>query len=98
MNNYIFGKQTIKELATANKISKRTIRRRLSEVHNHRIIPTKQQVIVLMDTTYWRRSLGLIVMQDAISKKILWYDYINRERVEDYQRGITWLEQQGFII
>jgi hypothetical protein len=57
-----------------------------------------REVIVLMDTTYWRRTFGLIVMKDAISKKILWYDYIKRERIEHYQRGITWLEQQGFII
>jgi transposase-like protein len=37
-------------------------------------------------------------MQDYITRKILWYDYVKYEKLEDYKRGIQWIENNGFTI
>lgn len=51
-----------------------------------------------MDTTYWGRNFGLMVIKDALRNKILWRKYVRRETIADYLEGIRWLESQGFRI
>ena len=36
-----------------------------------------KQVIIQMDTTYWGRNFGLMVIKDALRKKILWRKYVS---------------------
>ena len=51
--DYVFGKQTLKQLSAKHKISVRTVHRRLSSVGSTRVISLSKNVVVLMDTTYW---------------------------------------------
>lgn len=51
-----------------------------------------------MDTTYWGRGFGLMVMKDAFHNKIIWYKFVRNETISDYLEGIAWLRSNGFII
>lgn len=53
----------------------------------------------LMDTTYWGRNFGVVIMKDSLSGEVLWYKFIDRhERLEDYWEGITYLNSLGHTI
>lgn len=98
MHDYIFGKQTLKQLSLRYGISVSTVRRRLDSIRSTRIISSFKSVVVLMDTTYWGRNFGVVVFKDARSKRILWRKFVRYETVSDYMEGISWLLEYGFII
>jgi hypothetical protein len=96
---YLFGKQTLKQLSEKYKISSKTIQRKLHQYKSQRIISKDKTVIVLMDTTYWSWHFGVVVFKDAKTKKILWHKYIHKkETLFDYQEGVEWLNANGFIV
>lgn len=73
-DEYTRGKQTYIQLANKYGCSNRTIQRKLDlyQIKKPDVVPRK--VIVLMDTTYWGRSFGLMLFKDAYSKEnLLWY-------------------------
>lgn len=68
-------------------------------MRHKRIISKEKDVVILIDTTYWGRKFGLVIIKDAIRNKILWYKFINRhEKIDDYQEGILWLKEHDFKI
>ena len=95
---YIFGKQTISQLSEKYKVSDSTIRRNLSKQHSVRIISSRKQVVVLMDTVYCGRNFGVVVFKDWLSKRILWLKFVRYETLFDYIEGVEWLEDHGFKI
>jgi DNA-binding Lrp family transcriptional regulator len=98
-HDYVFGKQTIKQISEKYGISKSTVQRRFKAIHSEIIISKDKEIVVLMDTTYWGWDFGVVVMKDAKRKKILWRKYIDRkEKLSDYEEGIQWLEGKGFKI
>nr|WP_241910375.1 hypothetical protein [Tamlana carrageenivorans] len=97
-DEYTRGKQTYLQLSQKYGCSKRTIQRKLDlhQVKDVEITPKK--VIVLMDTTYWGRSFGLMLFKDAYSKEnLLWY-YVKSETNALYIKGINELKSKGFEI
>jgi len=98
-NDYIFGKQTLKQLSQAYKISVSTIQRKFSLIGSTRVVSASKNVIVLMDTTYWGHKFGVVVMKDSRTKKILWRKFVFRkETLSDYCEGIDWLLENNFKI
>lgn len=96
---YLSGKQTLLQLAEKHSVSVSTIQRRLRTVHSTRLISKDKDVVVLMDTTYWGRDFGVVMLYDCYRKKLLWRKFINRkEVVADYLEGIEWLEKYHFEI
>ena len=51
-----------------------------------------------LDTTYWGRKFGLMVIKDALRNKVLWHKYVYNETIGQYMEGISCLESQGFKI
>ena len=52
-----------------------------------------------MDATYWGRNFGVVIFMDASSHRVLHYRFLRgKERVSDYQAGISCLQDQGFTI
>ena len=96
---YLSGKQTLVQLAAKHSVSVSTIQRRLRTIHSTRIISKDKEVVVLMDTTYWGRDFGVVMLYDCYRKKLLWRKFIHRkEVVADYLEGIAWLEKYHFKI
>lgn len=80
-------------------ISSSTVRRRLSMKRSTRVISSSKSVIVLMDTTYWGRNFGVVVMKDSRTGKILWRKFIKKkETLSDYAEGVDWLVSKHFKI
>jgi hypothetical protein len=95
---YTKGKQTYAQLADKYGCSVRTVQRKLDlhQVKKTDVIPRK--VVVLMDTTYWGRSFGLMLFKDAYTKEnLLWY-YVRSETNLLYAKGVKELIASGFNI
>ena len=63
-----------------------------------RVISKYKDVVVNMDTTYWGRHFGLLVIKDTFRNKILWYKFVRHERIADYLEGLEWLRSRGFRV
>ena len=98
ITDYIEGKQTLRQLALRYDVSERTIRRDLTGMRFVHSISKYKDVTVQLDTTYWGRHLGLMVIKDALRNKILWHKYVRNETIAQYIEGISWLKSQGFKI
>lgn len=55
-------------------------------------------MIVLMDTTYWRRGFGVMLFKDSYTKENLLKYYVKTETNALYTQGINELKRQGFEI
>ncbi len=96
---YLFGKQTLKQLAVKYGVSSKTIQRKLHQYTSKRFISKDKSVVVLMDTTYWGWTFGVVAFKDIRTKKILWHKFIHKkETLLDYIEGVEWLNSHGFII
>lgn len=65
--------------------------------HVH-VISKYREVVINMDTTYWGRNFGLVIIKDTFRNKILWHKFVRNETVADYLEGIEWLRARGFKI
>jgi hypothetical protein len=98
ITDYIEGKQTLRQLALRYDVSERTIRRDLTGMRFVHSISKYKDVTMQLDTTYWGRHFGLMVIKDALRNKILWHKYVRNETIAQYIEGISWLKSQGFKI
>ena len=98
ITDYIEGKQTLNQLADKYGVSIKTIRRDLEGMRYVQKISKDKEVAIQMDTTYWGRNFGLMVIKDVLRKKILWRKYVTHETIADYLEGVWWLRAQGFKI
>lgn len=96
--DYVEGKQTLGQLAIKYGVSERTIRRDLKGMRYVQKISKYKQVTIQMDTTYWGRNFGLMVIKDALRGNILWRKYVTHETIADYIEGVRWLEKHRFKI
>ena len=60
------------QLANKYGVSEKTIRRDLEEIRYIRKAFRYKDVTIQMDTTYWGRGFGLMVIRDAVRGKVLW--------------------------
>ena len=89
---------TLSELSSKYHKSVSTIQRRLRQMRHVHVISKHKDVTVQMDTTYWGRNFGLMVIRDAVRGKILWHKYVRHETIADYVEGVGWLEKNGFTV
>lgn len=98
ITDYVEGKQTLEQLSIKYKVSIRTIQRDLQGMRFVQKISKHKDVTIQMDTTYWGRNFGLMVIKDALRNKILWHKYVRNESIRDYMEGVDWLKSRGFKI
>lgn len=100
LTSYIKDKKILSALAKDNKTSIRSIQRSLKSVEITKPIKLNlKEIILLIDATYWGTSFGLVVFKDAITKKFIWWHFINRkEKLGDYLLGFKWCLKQGYTI
>ena len=88
ITEYIEGKQTQAQLAIKYNVSERTIRRDLEGMHFVHKIAKYKEVTIQLDTAYWGRNFGLMVIKDVLRKKVLWHKYVRSETVAQYIEGV----------
>ena len=98
ITDYIEGKQTRDQLALKYGVSSKTIGRDLEGMRYVQKISKYKQVVIQMDTTYWGRNFGLMVIKDSVRKRVLWRKYVRHETIADYMEGVQWLKDHGFKI
>ena len=98
ITDYVEGKQTLAQLAVKYGVNEKTIRRDLEGMRYVHKIAKHKDVTVQMDTTYWGRNFGLMVIKDAYRNKILWRKYVRYETIAGYLEGVNWLKEHGFRI
>lgn len=98
ITDYVEGKQTIEQLSVKYGVSSRTIQRDLKGMRYVQKISKNKDVTIQLDTTYWGRNFGLMVIKDALRNKLLWRKYVRYETIKDYLEGVEWLKSQGFKI
>ena len=98
ITDYVEGKQTLMQLSVKYNVSERTIRRDLEGMRFVHSIAKYKEVTIQLDTTYWGRNFGLMVIKDVLRNKVLWHKYVRNETIAQYVEGVSWLKSKGFKI
>ncbi|MBK7098597.1 MAG: hypothetical protein IPH58_09870 [Sphingobacteriales bacterium] len=94
----LLGKQTYTQLAEKYNCSNKTIQRKIdqSSAQQNRTFPSR--VNVLMDTTYFGKSFGVMVFKDSITGVILLKKYVKQETNLLYLEGIQKIALRGIKV
>lgn len=95
---YFEGKQTYKQLAKKYNCSIKTIQRKLDSVIIKPTVTFSAVANVLMDTTYFGRSFGVMVFKNSIDGQILFKQYVKQETNNLYLQGIEEIARRGITI
>ena len=97
-NDYLTANQTISDLSILHKCSERTIRRRLSLVVDSFTATYPKSAVIILDTTYFSKTFGVMLFQDTPSGKILYCKFVKNETNRDYLDGLRYIAECGTII
>lgn len=89
---------TLSQISERHGICIKTVWNKLNEMRHVHVVSRYRDVVINIDTTYWGRGFGLMIIKDTFRNKILWYKFVRSETVADYSEGINWLRSQGFTI
>lgn len=96
---YVFGKQTINQLAAKHGKSVKTIQRHLDRYHE---VQAKgiisQPVVIGVDCSFFGRGYGIILARCPGSKQNLYWREITTENKAVYEEVRRYLEANGFYI
>lgn len=98
---YTKGKQTYGQLAVKYGCSVRTIQRRLDKVEVKSDVGGRQNpggVVVLMDTTYFGREFGVMLLRAAGTGEVLYREFVKYETNSLYAKSVNCLKEQGYEI
>jgi hypothetical protein len=95
---YVFGKQTLKQLADKYGKSPKTIKNYLDQYHEVRPILVAGPIVIGMDCTFFGRGYGIIVARCPALKQNLYWKEITTENKQVYEEARRELEAVGFNI
>lgn len=96
-NEYVFGKQTLKQLAKKNDRSIEWVRQQIEKVEfkKKKIVPCA--TVFIPDTTFFGRTYGVCVFRAPHLKKNIWWTEVTKEIMATYYYGRKILEDKGWI-
>jgi len=103
-NDYVFHKQTIRELVFKYELNKKTIHKYLNDFEfKKKPIHKPRKIYLVVDATYFRlrkdgTSWGVILFRDRELKENLWWKFVKHESQLDYLEGKIFLEELGYQI
>lgn len=97
-NDYLAVNRTISDLSILYKCPERTIRRRLSLVVDSFTATYPKSAVIIIDTTYFSKTFGVMLFQDASSGKILYCKFVKNETNKDYLDGLRYIAKRGTTI
>lgn len=95
---YVWGRQTVDQLASQHNRSERWIRTQLKHVIASQSIVAPQPVVLVADMTFDRRTFGVCVLRSPHLKKNLVWRVSERETSAVYKECLHSLQQQGFTV
>lgn len=102
-SSYVFEKQTIRELAVAHELDKRTIRAYLDAYASPKKIHHPRPIHLIVDAVYWgerteQTSWCAVVARDYHAKENVWWAFTDRETTSIYRQCRDDLEKLGYQI
>jgi hypothetical protein len=97
-NDYVDGKQTLKQLGAKHNRSHVSIRKQLDTVIVTEQQLTPQPTVIIADTTFWGRCYGVCVFRSHDLKRNIWWHEVEGERMAHYRYGRSILEERGWKI
>jgi hypothetical protein len=93
---YIWKRQTVKQLSEEHNRSVDWIRRQLDKapLTNFHLYP--QPVVAIADATFWGREYGVLVFRSFDLKQNLFWTEIKTETIAEYRQAREVLEDLGF--
>lgn len=80
-------------------ISSSSVKRKLKDYEEEYTPPITGSGVIHVDVTYWGRDKGLLVVIDAATKQVLYYEWLfHRECKEDYKKAVTCLQRNNYNI
>lgn len=101
--DFVFHKQTIRELTIKYSLDKKTIYKYLNQYTNKEKIHRPREVRLLVDALYFgnrkqQTSWCVVVFRDAITKENIWWEFTNQETGSVYFKGKLKLKELGYKI
>lgn len=99
-NEYLNGKQTIKELAKTHGVSESSIKRKLRKISWEWRQPDLSTMsgFVHLDVTYWGHNWGVLLALDHATNMPLYLAFIKSETTSDYKLAVDTIVQSGYTI
>lgn len=95
---YVWGKQTLTQLATEHG---RSIKWAQKMLDSH-VLPIKkitpQTLVLIADVTFFGRGYGILVFRSQLLKQNIYWKEVSRENPEIYRQARKELESKGFVI
>jgi len=95
---YVWGRQTLAELAEKNGMSVRSVQTALDQAMLPAAILAPQPIVIAADMTFWGRAYGVIVFRSPVLKKNLWWKESFQETPWIYGDGLRALQKQGWTV
>lgn len=97
-HTYTHGKQTYAQIAAQEKLSVRWVQKLIDRVELRQEILLPRSVVIVMDTTYFRRTFGVMVVRCPHQKQNIFWEFVAYETVERYVSLVQKLRQHGWYI
>lgn len=97
-HQYSKRKLTLAQLADDHQCSVRTIQRHLLKANKAQLNPHLTSANIIMDTTYFKRRFGVLVLMDSITSKVLFVKFVKNETNGEYILAINTLKACGITI
>lgn len=96
-DRYLVGRQTLSELSTTYRISRKRIQRYFATIPSCDPIlgGVWTPVVVVADATYWGRGYGVVVFRAPRLKCNLWWTEIETETANSYRQGRQFIEAKS---
>ena len=95
-SQYIWHRQTVKQLARHCRKSERWVRSQLDGARARHFYLHPQPVVGIADVTFWGRGYGVLVFRSWDLKQNLYWTEVQTERTIDYAEGRMILEDLGY--
>ena len=103
-NEYVFHKQTIRELIGLFDLDKKTLKMYLEEYTvKEKDDHDPRDIYLVVDATYFGKrkegtSWGVVLFRDSKKKENLWWKFVINESFDHYLEGRLFLEAKGYAI
>lgn len=96
-NDYVWGKQNLKQLSTTIGRGTKWIRAHLETVVVKKKTLTPQPIVFIVDTTFFGKVWGVCVFRAPYLKRNIWWTDVVKEVMATYYYGRKILEERGWV-
>lgn len=101
-NEFVFSKQTLRELGQTFSYSKKQLQRIFEEITLEEKVHTPRPIHLVVDATYFGTTethlWGVVTFRDEERKENLWWKFVDEEKLTHYAEGKAFLLSLGYTL